>query len=170
MGTPPGLYLFSKETTFATSFLLPWAITPVQKGINSFFSKNNLFSLTLLHSDQPKLYGVQALLRAIGLKAEPYWERRHNENGGVASLKVHPYTMKWNNFTIWIPWTKVTDGKFEKSVTCWAITQWFNCMGDTMYQENIAVVLLAQPLSNQDSPCYHGTYISKGISASKSDT
>ena len=56
------------------------------------FSKRGLY-LTLLHSEQPKLYGVLAILSAIGLKERICSQRRifffkeggNTENGRVAS-------------------------------------------------------------------------------------
>ena len=37
-------------------------------------SESNSFSLTLLHSEQPKLYGVLAILSAIGFRVDPFWK------------------------------------------------------------------------------------------------
>ena len=47
----------------------------------------NFFSLTLLHSEQPKLYGVLAILSAIGLKVDPS-ERFHHPRNHKGSHKL----------------------------------------------------------------------------------
>ena len=66
-------FIFMKEDNFCDFLfasldhraLLKWDIL-LKKRIHSLISKF-LLSLTLLHSEQPKLYGVLAFLSAIGL-------------------------------------------------------------------------------------------------------
>ena len=56
-----------RETTFVKSCLLPWMEKSFQNGVNS---------LTLLHSEQPKLYAILAFLSAIGLRFDPNLESK----------------------------------------------------------------------------------------------
>ena len=68
---------FYKKDNSVSSCLLPWMDLSFQKGVYSYKRiisslGRKFFSLTLLHSEGPKLYGVLALFSAIRLRAK-FW-------------------------------------------------------------------------------------------------
>ena len=59
----------------------------------SLLLREQILPLTLLHSEQPKLYGILAVLSAIGLPDDPVVKGDKNENDRVAffqSVSTHP--------------------------------------------------------------------------------
>ena len=77
-----GKSTFSEKATLPFLFLLPFSMgVNLQERVCSSRSKffslredsqgSNLFPLTLLHSERPKLYRVLAILSAIGLRVDP---------------------------------------------------------------------------------------------------
>ena len=52
-----------------------------------FSSRSTFFPLTLLHSEQPKLYGVLAVLSAIGLRLGPSFEGLYHPGKQTRSHK-----------------------------------------------------------------------------------
>ena len=65
--------IFSKGNNFH-DFLSNKALCKMVAALNLL--KEQIFPLTLLHSERPKLYTILAFLSAIGLKIDPNWEGR----------------------------------------------------------------------------------------------
>ena len=82
----------SGEATLSFCFLLPSQWETTLKGKNLLLKeyKSKFFSLTLLHSEQPKLHRVLAVLSAIGLKVDPFSKGFVEQGSKLGVTKIIP--------------------------------------------------------------------------------